>query len=199
MSQGKLLTFDLMDTVVVDPFYREVMSYLQTTLAELAQIKHPTSWLEFETGKIDEKDFLSRFYKENTSLKITQAEQFKQVFFNAYRFVDGMEELLTQLRAENRKLWVLSNYSPWFEVIRDRLSLDRFFTGYCLSYQTGYRKPDPRAYRALFQQASCLPKDCLLIDDRAINVEAALQEGMSCHYFEDAVSLREALRKQNIL
>lgn len=199
MSQGKLLTFDLMDTVVVDPFYREVMSYLQTTLAELAQIKHPTSWLEFETGKIDEKDFLSRFYKENTGLKITQAEQFKQVFFNAYRFVDGMEELLTQLRAENRKLWVLSNYSPWFEVIRDRLSLDRFFAGYCLSYQTGYRKPDPRAYRALFQRATCLPKDCLLIDDRAINVEAALQEGMSCHYFEDAVSLREALRKQNIL
>lgn len=188
-----------MDTVVVDPFYREVMSYLQTTLAELAQVKHPTSWLEFETGKADEKDFLSRFYRENTGLQITQAEQFKQVFFNAYRFVDGMEELLAQLCVGDSRLWVLSNYSPWFEVIRDRLSLDRFFTGYCLSYQTGYRKPDPRAYQALFQQASCLPEDCLLIDDRTCNIEAGLQEGMNCLYFEDTVSLREALRKRNIL
>jgi putative hydrolase of the HAD superfamily len=69
-----LLVFDLMDTVVVDPFYREAMTYLGTTLADLGKVKHPTSWIEFETGITDEGSFLERFYRAETALALVAAQ-----------------------------------------------------------------------------------------------------------------------------
>lgn len=87
--------------------------------------------------------FLTRFYREDTGLKLAYPEEFKQIFFSAYRFVDGIETLLATLRANDQKLWVLSNYSNWVLQARELLQLDRFFEGYCVSCDTGHRKPSP--------------------------------------------------------
>jgi putative hydrolase of the HAD superfamily len=192
-----LLVFDLMDTVIVDPFYREVPVYLGTSLEELIQVKHPTSWIEFETGLTDEMSFLTRFYREDTGLKLACPEEFKQIFFSAYRFVDGIETLLATLRANDQKLWVLSNYSNWVLQARALLQLDRFFEGYCVSCDTGHRKPSPGAYRALM--ASTGAAQHLLIDDRPANVEGALQAGMDAILFTDTDALRRQLHSRGIL
>jgi len=192
-----LLVFDLMDTVVVDPFYREAMAYLGTTLADLGKVKHPTSWIEFETGIADEASFLERFYRAETALTLADPLAFRQVFFDAWRFVPGMEELLGELKAAGHPLWVLSNYSPWAVELRRRLDLDRFFAGYCFSYEIGCRKPDPAAYRALVQKSGSA--HCLVIDDRPANVEGAQRAGLEGLLFIDAPQLRRTLRNRKLL
>ena len=49
-----ILLFDIMDTLVRDPFYEDVPAFFGMSLKELIDCKHPTAWAEFEKGLIDE-------------------------------------------------------------------------------------------------------------------------------------------------
>jgi HAD superfamily hydrolase (TIGR01509 family) len=186
-----------MDTVIVDPFYREVLDYLGTTLPALGQVKHPTSWLEFETNACDEASFLERFYRPETGLKLEDPEAFKLIFSDNYRFVSGMEALLTELANLGQPLWVLSNYSNWWPLAREKLALDRFFAGYCVSCDIGFRKPSGEAYTALIDAIG--HRNLLLIDDRQPNIKGAQQAGLEGILFVDTESLRNTLQAFKIL
>lgn len=49
-----ILLFDIMDTVVRDPFYKDIPAFFGMSFNELIDCKNPTSWIEFEKGLIDE-------------------------------------------------------------------------------------------------------------------------------------------------
>ncbi|KAG2561785.1 hypothetical protein PVAP13_8KG097100 [Panicum virgatum] len=49
-----VLLFDVMDTLVRDPFYHHIPAFFQMSMKELLESKHPTAWSEFEKGLIDE-------------------------------------------------------------------------------------------------------------------------------------------------
>ncbi|PSR71907.1 hypothetical protein CEY00_Acc33747, partial [Actinidia chinensis var. chinensis] len=56
-----VLLFDVMDTIVRDPFYEDVPAFFSMSLKELIECKHPTAWIEFERGLIDEMEFARNF------------------------------------------------------------------------------------------------------------------------------------------
>ncbi|MFA7257452.1 MAG: HAD family phosphatase [Kiritimatiellales bacterium] len=56
-------------------------------------------------------------------------------------------------------------------------------TGLFLSYEIGARKPDPKIYRHLLDELGIEGSQCLFIDDRADNVEAARAAGIHAHQF----------------
>ncbi|WP_287127592.1 HAD-IA family hydrolase [Candidatus Cyanaurora vandensis] len=185
-----VLVFDLMDTVVQDPFYEHIPRHLGVSFQTLLTQKHPTSWLEFERGQIDEAVFLQRFYQGERVL--TDPLALKAAFFDYYEFLPGMEGLLLDLKKQGETLWVLSNYCRWFEDIRRKLDLDRYFAGYLISYECGFRKPEPQAYQAL--EARLGARDALtLIDDRLSNIEGAEQVGWRGILFRGADGLRTQL------
>ncbi|KAL0288978.1 UNVERIFIED_CONTAM: Flavin mononucleotide hydrolase 1, chloroplatic, partial [Sesamum angustifolium] len=49
-----VLLFDIMDTIVRDPFYHDVPAFFGMSMKELLECKHPTTWIEFEKGLINE-------------------------------------------------------------------------------------------------------------------------------------------------
>jgi hypothetical protein len=49
-----ILLFDIMDTIVRDPFYKDIPAFFQMSFNQLIDSKHPTAWIEFEKGLIDE-------------------------------------------------------------------------------------------------------------------------------------------------
>eukprot|EP00268_Persea_americana_P025646 TRINITY_DN24982_c0_g1_i3.p1 TRINITY_DN24982_c0_g1~~TRINITY_DN24982_c0_g1_i3.p1 ORF type:complete len:104 (+),score=28.59 TRINITY_DN24982_c0_g1_i3:34-312(+) len=49
-----ILLFDVMDTLVRDPFYQDVPAFFGMPMKELLETKHPTAWIEFEKGLINE-------------------------------------------------------------------------------------------------------------------------------------------------
>jgi len=38
------------DTLVRDPFFKQMPSFFNMTFEQLMRDKHPTAWIEFETG-----------------------------------------------------------------------------------------------------------------------------------------------------
>ncbi|URD77050.1 haloacid dehalogenase-like hydrolase [Musa troglodytarum] len=65
-----VLLFDVMDTLVRDPFYNDVPAFFQMSMKELLAQKHPTAWVEFEKGLIDENELARKFFKDGRPLDL---------------------------------------------------------------------------------------------------------------------------------
>ena len=88
-----LIFFDVLDTLVHNPFYREIPAFFGMTLPELLAAKHPTSWVEFELGQISEAEYLRRMFRDERQY---DTAAFRATVRGAYRWIDGMEPLLQE-------------------------------------------------------------------------------------------------------
>jgi HAD superfamily hydrolase (TIGR01509 family) len=76
------------------------------------------------------------------------------------------------------KLGILSNAGDnWLKDIftADQLAL---FDATCLSYETGFIKPQPEAYRTIAERLGVEPVNCLFVDDQERYCTAARDVGM---------------------
>ncbi|GFQ01136.1 hypothetical protein PHJA_002257500 [Phtheirospermum japonicum] len=59
-----ILLFDIMDTIVRDPFYHDIPAFFGMSMEELLECKHPAAWIEFEKGLISEMELARTFFKD---------------------------------------------------------------------------------------------------------------------------------------
>lgn len=191
-----VLLLDVMDTLVVEPFWREMPAFFGLTLAELLEVKHPTAWIDFELGALREEEFLVRFFRDGRAF---DHGGFLAAVHGAYRWLPGMEGLVAELVRAGCELHALSNYPRWYHAIEARLGLGRFLAWSFVSCDTGLRKPDPAAFRHAARALAREPADCLLVDDRPENCAAARALGMPAIEFVGAAELRAELVRRALL
>ena len=138
-----VLLLDVMDTLVVDPFRVHIPAFFGLTLAELLAQKHPTAWVEFEKGQLDEAAYAARMFADG---RFVDHEALARHVRAAYAFIDGVEELLSELHAAGVEMHALSNYPVWYRMLEERLDLSRYLSWRFVSCNTGLRKPHPEAY-----------------------------------------------------
>lgn len=185
-----ILLLDIMSTVVYDPFAEEIPAYFEMDLETLLEQKHPTSWVEFERADIDESTFFDRFFEDGRPI---DGDGLKTAVREAYAFVPGMESLLRQLDDADWEIHAMSNYTSWYRMIEEELELSRFLDWSFVSCKTGLRKPDPAAYEHALEVLEAEPADCLFVDDREVNCEAARKVGIDAICFENAEALKKEL------
>lgn len=185
------ILWDVMDTLVVDPF-REVMpGFFQLTLPELIAAKHPTAWVRFELSELSEREFLEAFFVDGRAY---DHEGFKARVRASYRWIDGVEPLLARLRARGANMHALSNYPEWYTWVEERVGLSRYVRWSFVSCHTRVRKPDPAAYRRAAERLGLEPEQILFIDDQPRNCDGARAVGMQAIQFGgDAAALERAL------
>jgi HAD superfamily hydrolase (TIGR01509 family) len=156
------------------------------TLGELLAVKHPTAWVEFELDQIDEQELFERFFADGRSF---DGPGLKHALQRAYRWQDGMEPLLEDLRARGVPMHALSNYPRWYALIERELRLSRYLSWTFVSCKTGVRKPQREAYAIAAGHLGVSPERCIFVDDRKDNCDAAAAFGMRAIEFVDAATL----------
>ncbi|MSR61524.1 MAG: hypothetical protein EXS08_03625 [Planctomycetes bacterium] len=195
MSRPVLL-FDVMDTLVYEPFHREMPAFFGLSFDELMAAKHPLAWVEFELGHLSEEGFLRTFFRDG---RVFDHAAFKRVVIEAYRWLPGMDALLGELAAQGERIHALSNYPFWYREIEARLGLSRYLAWSFVSCDTGVRKPDERAFTGPAERLGVEPGACLLIDDRESNCAAARRTGMDAVCFTGASDLALELARRGLL
>lgn len=192
-----VLLLDVMSTLVTEPFELAVPAFFDMTLEELFAAKDPAAWIEFEYGRIDEDEYCRRFFVDRRPV---DRDAFKAAMRDHYDWMPGVEELLTELKERGVRMYALSNYSPWYQMIDDKLGLSRFLSWDFVSCRTGLRKPAPEAYTRVLEVLDVDPPECAFVDDRAKNVAAAEAVGMvGILRRPDIGSLRRSLRDVGFL
>ncbi|MBO5938066.1 MAG: HAD family phosphatase [Clostridia bacterium] len=109
--------------------------------------------------------------------------------------IEGMEELVCELKDAGYGCYVLSNASVRFEKYYREKSVFSHMDGLFVSAFYKMLKPDPAIYRRMCEEFSLDPEECFFIDDIAANIEGAAKVGMRGAQFPsyDVASLRSDL------
>ncbi|WCJ34709.1 Haloacid dehalogenase-like hydrolase (HAD) superfamily protein [Euphorbia peplus] len=190
-----VLLFDIMDTIVTDPFYHHVAPFFGMSFEELLQSKHPTAWIEFEEGKIDETELSQKFFKDGRPFDL---EGLKDCMKRRYSYIDGIEELLNDLKQNEYEMHAFTNYPIWYQMIEEKLKISAYLSWTFCSCISGKRKPEPAFYQEVLRHLKVDPKNCFFVDDRLKNVEAANELGIVGIHFKNADSLRRDLLQMGI-
>ncbi len=195
MSERPALLLDVLGTLVHDPFDREIPAFFGMSRDELLRRQHPTVWVEFEHGAIDEEEYFRRYFADGRPV---DRDALLARVRGAYRWLDGMEELLVELRDRGFELHALSNYPVWYRMIEERLALSTYVEWSFVSCETGVRKPSPEAYLGAARALGRPPGDCLFVDNTPSNCRAAEAVGMPALEFVGADALRSALARRGL-
>ena len=147
----------------------------------------------FETGRMSLDDYLDRtvFYRDREFTR----DAFRQAMGAESQALPDALAVVDELAASGRYLLAtLNNESRELNEERiERFGLRRYFTIFFSSGFLGVKKPDQAIYRLALELTQRAPAECVFIDDRDLNVECAVREGMHAIHYRDAHRLREQL------
>lgn len=186
---------DLMGTVLYDPYVEALEAATGLRIGQTQALADPATWPAFEIGAIDEPEFVRRFFADPSHP--FDAAELHRVRLAGYRFLPGMRELLHALEGRLER-YAASNYPVWIEELADRFDFSSCFEGVYASHHLRVRKPDAAFFQLLLARIGLEAADCLFVDDRAANCEAAETIGMRAHHFTTAADLEERLRVEGV-
>lgn len=101
-------------------------------------------------------------------------------------------EVLEVVRSVRRKGWrvgLLTNATDRLNTDLERLGLLEALDVVVNSCELGVAKPDPEVFRLACRLMGAAPDDCVFVDDRLQNVDAARDVGLEAHLFTGAEAM----------
>jgi putative hydrolase of the HAD superfamily len=115
------------------------------------------------------------------------------------RPIEGTLDVVRELKGLGLRIAIVSNDSKEMAALRRRLfGFDAIFHTIVISSAIGIVKPEGGIYTLACRRLEVDPQQCVFIDDRPENVQAAMDLGMTGILFRDAADLRVALRGAGI-
>jgi len=165
-----------------------------------ATVLHPTMWNEFDRSLMSDEEIITKC--------IERAPEYEQEIRLLFRKTELLVEEYTysadwikSLKNRGYRVYLLSNYGKTsFEAARDkgRLSFLPLVDGGVISYEVQIVKPEPGIYEALLAKYHLKAEECVFLDDKPENVQAAKQlgfYGIVVESYEQAkIKLKELLK-----
>lgn len=196
----KNVVFDV-GNVLVDFCWRDVMADLGFS-KELQEIFEKTVfgnklWNELDRGVIEESEVVEMMRRENRE----HCEEFDKVWANRDKLVKPFDYALSvveDLKARGLKVYILSNYPKNLFIMHEKSGrfpyIDRL-DGRVVSAFVKLVKPDREIYEYLLNTYGLKAEECVFVDDRKENVEAAEALGFKGIWFFNYGQMCEELEK----
>ncbi|MFP8891244.1 HAD family hydrolase [Natrialbaceae archaeon A-CW2] len=120
---------------------------------------------------VSREGFLKRF--EETA---------QELYHERVSLLEGVHDLLAELEEENVARAVVSS-SPhdWIDIVLERFDLEESFDRVISAEEIdGPGKPEPDIFEYAAEQLGLAPEDCVVVEDSAHGIEAAIRAGTTC-------------------
>lgn len=156
-------------------------------------------WLMLDRGTISQQDAADRIAARNPGL----AEPIHRTFDSWMPLMTPLEPtviLLPRLKNAGYRLYYLSNFHvlAW-QWMWERHGFFQMFDGGAVSYALRSLKPEPEIYLALLSQNGLNAEECVFLDDREENVEAAVALGIRGIHVYEGADVAALLAKEDIV
>jgi HAD superfamily hydrolase (TIGR01509 family) len=179
------IAFDLMDTVLRDPYREALEAATGLPIDELFRRRSGHAYPAFERGQLSEAEYWAVF--ADAGIAVDPAA-FHRVRLEGTRWLPGMRELLDDLAGVVLRA-TASNYPLWIDDLATSRLAGRF-ERVLASCHLGVRKPEPAFFERLLEELALPASQVLFVDDRQVNVDAARDTGLAAHRFRGAQELR---------
>ena len=170
----RVVAFDLMDTLVRDPFREALLAATGRSVRELFALRDASAYPALERGEIDEATYWASYGKADI---VVDPDRFHQVRRASTTWLPGMRQLVADVGAAGCRTVVASNYPHWLAEHADGL-LAGLVDDIVGSYQLRARKPDPAFYQRLLTRLGARADEVAFVDDRPANLDGAAEVGL---------------------
>lgn len=200
-SRIKNIVFDV-GNVLVDfqwDAYLDSMNLAPDVRAAVKQATWPTpQWEERDRGLRTQEEDIRVFQKlapgyEEEVRRIMEKEN------DSLHLFDYSRTWIQYLQSKSYRTYLLSNVSThMLEGFREKMDFLSQMDGAVFSCEVHSLKPEPEIYQVLFDTYHLKPEECIFLDDRVQNVEAARKAGMEGIVFTDFKSAARKLEEYGI-
>lgn len=167
----KAIILDMYGVILKEPgesFY----TYVQQTFPELSESEIYSCWDLADLGAISSLELFKRLGYQG------DLEEIQRNYLETIE-IDEAFSAFAEKAKKKFKLALLSNdSSEWSAYLRRKFDIDHFFDVLAVSGDLKIKKPDERIFRYTVEKLGCVPSDCIYVDDRRRNLEAARAAGL---------------------
>ena len=163
--------------VIVEQTGDDFVPYVQLTFPDLRPEEIYTPWFKADVGEL-------------TSLEVWESlgfkgdiEKIEKEYLDTIEIKDGFLDFVLSV-SKHYKMAIISNDSSrWSKYLREKFDINKYFDVISISGDLKIQKPDDRIFQLTIEQLGCKAEDCLYVDDREGNLEAACKVGMNAVLF----------------
>ena len=128
-------------------------------------------------------------------------EEFFDFWFSAEKDVPEIIDLVKEIKEGGVKIFILSNnFAERANYYRDNFSFIREIPEKIYySWQTGFVKPNPQAYRKILEENDLQPEECLYFDDSQEHADTANSLGIKSFRFAGIYNLKEIFKSNQLI
>lgn len=186
---GVLIKFDreyFIRRLNVDPMDEQIL---------MNEVFCSLEWARMDRGSLTEADAAKSICARLPERLHLAAERLVTMWERPILEVDGMYDLVKELKDRGYKVYLLSNASVRQHEYWPRIPAAELFDGKLISSDVHLVKPQPEIYRLFCDTFQVLPDECFFIDDSPQNIEGAYEVGIQGAIFHGEVgALRKSLR-----
>lgn len=180
---------------IFSPFFPDVEDLALVTRV----IFDSGEWSAIDTGLVSEEETVEGWIRALPA----HEEAIRALMATWYRGmtpVEGMGELVAELKEEGYRCYLLSNTSARFFEYSDTVPTLRMLDGYLISAVERLSKPDPAIFYLALERFGVKAEECYFVDDNAENIKGAATCGIRGFCFEryDVAALRRHMRQMGI-
>ena len=150
-------------------------------------------WWEYDRGGMDEMKARDAL----VALLSPEDREIGRLYFDnwflQYTPIEGIPELIKELKEKGYRLYVLSDFPTRFDVLWNQFDFFRYFDGRVVSYEIGYKKFELKPFEILLEKYGLKREECLFTDDGEICITSAKACGIPAHQFVGVADLRRVL------
>ena len=197
------MVFDMGNVLVVfDPqqfMDNEGISDTDDRELVMRELFHNIEWAQMDLGVLTEDTAEPLVIKRIPDRLKDQVKNLLHRWWATRSTIDGMEALLSELKQNGYRIYLLSNASVSQHVYWPKFEMSKLFDGKLISCDVGLVKPNPEIYHRFTGKFGLNPEECLFVDDLPANVAAAVSCGWKGIVFQgSAADLRQRMKLENI-
>ena len=156
-------------------------------------------WAQMDRGSIAEAQAAEQICKRLPPHLHDAAEKLIAMWDRPILPIEGMYELVQDLKNAGYGIYLLSNASVRQHEYWPRIPAHVFFDGTIISADEGVMKPDAEYYLRALNRFGLKADECFFVDDVPSNVEGAIYCGIHGAVFHgDAALLRQQLKNAGV-
>lgn len=171
-SKMKAIVLDMYG-VIVKQTGDDFVPYVQQTFPNLSEEEICTSWFKADIG-------------EMTSIEVWKAigfqgdlEKIEEEYLDTIELSDGFSDFIEQVKNKYKLAIISNDSSRWSKYLREKFDINRYFDVISISGDLKIQKPDERIFLYTIEKLGVNAEDCIYVDDRTANLDAAKKVGMN--------------------
>lgn len=135
-------------------------------------------WNELDRSMLSNEELLAGFIGKAPEYETEIRLMWDNIGLPIYQY-EYSRPWIQRMKQKGYRVYILSNYSRWtYENTAEALSFLEDVDGAVFSFQVQQIKPEPEIYRSLLEKYSLKPEECVFLDDRQENLDAAAAQGI---------------------